>query len=495
MIIKSLNFIGTTWHGEKLDLSPGFNLVRGANGSGKTYILECASLLGHLCVIKEPLVNQYTDFQVSIETSFTDSDFAFIRLLKARINDKGASDKNKAAIKQYELLLKKTLELSLQQLVDLLRRSEIQREFTAKFSFDETNRLRLKELLANEGELVNSVNAQIQGIDPRIPRAIQLWTRPIEDGPQTWFFTPHFISRRDDSATKERGFTPPGSTFYINTDMYEFGIGLDIRESPKQMQTHATLVLTDRLQLMNVSFLDHTCNKQLSVNAIQGRSFYPFLEDRIYDSWKTIFDKNHPLTVLSMRKDPESTISWVFTISGVETMGFVSSGENQLAFVLTVLHGQLNDGSCMLLDEPELHLSFSAAAKLLEEIQRRVIETRSQAIVVSHLPHLYRDRTLRELNSKASEKDPHDYSTIHQIYLPGHNKGSDRFLIGQNAIEAAAASSADDLMGLIKGIRLAEDVPYFGPWPRLLVFFRSSPLKRAFSAIRSAYNARLRRPS
>ncbi|NUN12971.1 MAG: ATP-binding protein [Myxococcales bacterium] len=127
---------------------------------------------------------------------------------------------------------------------------------------------------------------------------------------------------------------------YFNTDMYDFGVGLDIRESPKNLHTDLWKTLA-RLGLLDPAY--------------QGRLTW---SDDVNKVWNTLSKGVHPQIdppQVTFERDGQSEIKLRQQRSGDGK--FFSSGENQRIF-LSLMFGLIakHGNGLLLLDEPELHL-------------------------------------------------------------------------------------------------------------------------------------------
>ena len=161
---------------------------------------------------------------------------------------------------------------------------------------------------------------------------------------------------------------------------------------------------------------------------------------------------------------------WNFRIGSRERKEFVSSGENQALFVLAMLCNMATAGSCVLIDEPELHLTFFAGTRLMDRI-RSLSERegrRFQVIVVTHLPHLYRGSVAPPC------ADPKDWQAenVNFVYLNRKDGGGVEPLYGLLGVAAAARSSHDDAAAAGRGVEVGKEVSIWFWVPSVVNFIK-----------------------
>jgi hypothetical protein len=348
-----------------------------------------------------------------------------------------------------------------------------------QFDYPSSNVRDLKEILASENEIravsIFEPTAILQ-THLRIFQALNLWSRPRSRPNGGWTVTPRLLRSVGKDA-----YCGPAPTFYVNTDMYDFGIGLDIRESPKHLREKMTEVLLERLQLVQCD-LDRAASRETLIEALElgevrhllGEAAIKETADgrKVDGAWARVFnDSAHRFRSGSVEKIEKSgsvnaIFRWTFRIgSRTEAAEFLSSGENQALFILALLYGLASDGSCMLFDEPELHLTFDAGSSLVAEIFRRAESTKSQAIVVTHLPHLHRRNVFDQIDPWSAGdvgytpeiNPPFEHPPIRMIHID-----QDAIYYDLDAVDRSAPSAHADVMKVIGGLKREAEVSI---WP------------------------------
>lgn len=496
MKIRTIN-PGQAWFPhEPVQFLPGLNIIRGQNGIGKTTILEYASLLGHVCVMSE---GKLKTTPISLTVSLSPSDLRFLGMLES------PPEEFKLAMAYFERALD-AHQLRLEELKRLAKDAPIG-PFNLNFEIDFMGEERdIKSVLIDEDLIKERVTVHCDDSGHlRIVRALNLWSRPhrTSTGQRTsWSITPRFIQACDLTFRSPDHVFPPDAAgcvgappvFYFNTDMYEFGVGLDIRESPKHLRSHLTDVLVDRIQVFH-SFIpvqEKAVKSDLWECYPIGPQYTLLCQKQLADAWgDRIFPgQDAPPVSFERNEAPPAEVGdrtppFRLALGEGEKTEFVSSGQNQAYFLLTMMYGLVSDGSCMLLDEPELHLSFAAGTEIVSEIYTRAMNTESQAIIVTHLPHLHQEkiraddgedawiaawraedsRTTRCLASAGSVSDEdgeqagYNYKYVRMIFFG--TKPNDMRVVpvyDLQAMRMAASSSHAEVKKLVDGLKLPDRV-------------------------------------
>lgn len=403
----------------KLRFDRNVTIIRGDNGSGKTILAELVSLLGHANILQAPAREEIQGQPLAtLEIEFSENDRRFLEALFAFLEKPGENvfclgDMRWALDTAFsgwfrdafrDIDLKAQLpepgavayaEFRLAQPAPAADRSKDHYPCIG-------DNVDLKKILADDRLL--SKNVRFRAYDTNrgdlsdVIRALIAWNRPsligedAEIGP--WRPTPRYLlsqveygdgaMSRSDVGTTLTAPHFPGPVGYVNTDMYDFGSGIDIRESPKELRHHMTRTLIDRLQV--VDEIGPFSSLPISANIENTPPPYPVMRrTRLRDGWTRLFTEDHPL------KTDATQWRWgeLHWSKDDDRSEFISSGENQAFFLLTYLENLHWTGSTLILDEPEIHLSLTAATALMTRIFEICAERDTQVIIITHLPMLY----------------------------------------------------------------------------------------------------------
>ena len=170
---------------------------------------------------------------------------------------------------------------------------------------------------------------------------------------------------------------------YINTDLYDFGRGNDLRESPKRMGQVAFRELVTRLNLpfsdqvrdeevgydfVNLDELEDELEDKLSLNGALTRIFPERSERKIYRFW-------HEANNLRVK---------FIENNDIYEIQHLSLGENEVFFIIAVLlSGKFDDGVAIL-DEPAGGLAPKSSALFYQEINEIADKKNIQIFISSH---------------------------------------------------------------------------------------------------------------
>jgi len=208
----------------------------------------------------------------------------------------------------------------------------------------------------------------------------------------------------------------PRAVSYINTDLNDFGRGNDLRESPKDLTkdfgqevlTRLRLELDENGVFANFGILAQICTDVLStpVSHYTSRSAIPPL-----------------FNLQALQKQGDKVVVTINRGDGIGQIpiDFLSAGENEVFFVFLLLlnftRNPIIGKSIILLDEPDLHIANSARTLFFKNIVDTA-ETYSQLIISSHSVALY-GLALREWYSPRKifqviyrELDPNTKKTV-----------------------------------------------------------------------------------
>lgn len=390
--------------------SPFFTLIRGGNGAGKTTMLEALALLGHCCVMEHE--DQGTSYKLD------DDRHCFVKytlMLGKCYFDDNEGEIGKLAQNWNEILGERSYK---EVIIQIFRRKnkpckelkeylkeedKLKRDWRISGEEKEVNFIKKliafsrpvqvlsesqqqeiqvqKILTAMAAEVLTlGVNSQ-QRLEMNIEAAVKKVTKAVESAKPQY-------SRPIRSDYLSGEVLLPPLICYFNTDMYHYGLGLDIRESPKHLKEELSLLVKDRLHLINESR-----------GEIENFNL-------IREFWGAIYKGAGKEELDSIRFVGDKAKVKIIGQGGQR--GFLSSGENQ-SLSLGFIFGALKPKhSILLLDEPDLHLSLPAGLRMYNEIFRRSITDKIQVISVSHLPFVFS----RSLHDDAVTSNPEAYRTF-----------------------------------------------------------------------------------
>jgi hypothetical protein len=497
MIVRELWLDILPLRGYTMKFENGVNLLRGRNGVGKTAALEAIALSGHLPLMSfdvfdsEPGLRGRTQCCAVVHYELTKNDSSFLlsnfgpsteavpALLSeygcrmrqqcpetsgrfwtgeaiARVRawvrseiagPQGESSSTKGPPLVVVGLVSKmgeTADLSAELKHSLADEARLRSSWTCGVTDESAYLVAGLLLTVSRPEKLPARHERPSG-SPSIGTTQSLWSRP---------FRAQALDLTDEkfpnsvNAWKEHSSggsaSLPGFVAYLNTDMYQFGIGLDIRESPKEMGGAMTEVLLNRLQLLRAErTTDGTeyCNYKL-------RHF-----SEIKEQWREIFypaktrgpalpdDESGEFNGCSVRRAVGSGEAiWTVNV-GSNYRGFFSSGENQTFYMLALTQCNCAYGSCLLIDEPELHLSLGGASRVFDYIYDFADKFDCQIIVVTHVPFLFA-RRFRE-------------KKMHVMVIDENER--EHPLVGGPALDSLRDTQGRNVQELFEDIRIPDD--------------------------------------
>jgi len=370
--------------------SPFFTLIRGGNGAGKTTILEALAMLGHCSVMSDRdqrgLKHEldyakkcYIKYTLVIGNCYFENNTGL-----ADLASKWKSILNNNSYKEITLQIFHKGNMPRNDLKnDLKNEDKLKSEWAIAGNPAEVDLIR--QIIAfSRPEQVQSEDSQLSSVilgilkslvknvistPPKANKAIKEAANNIVE--EIARVRPVFLQSLR-SRHLELDLPLPPIICYFNTDMYHFGLGLDIRESPKHLSEELSRLVKDRLHLVDSS--GNICNFFL-----------------IQEFWDIIYSgtDKEKLASIKFSGNQMSEAEIRITDQGDRVRNFLSSGENQ-TLSLGIVFGSLKPShSIILLDEPDLHLSLPAGLKMYNELFKRSILNSLQVISVSHLPFVF----------------------------------------------------------------------------------------------------------
>lgn len=403
---------------------------QGGNGVGKTTLLECISLIGHL-----PTMDS-----VSSSGHHTRSVLA---TLESRLESRGnlyawALGHGLTTSKRHDIAASSAMSEASKGLIRLRLRFRGQ-DFDLHVLVDGAEPLRtpVVEIAGEEsldpstggvGGAVEIESLSDADVHPVLTQILsQSWgeENPPDAELERFFLVLHdatapeyaelvtAIARGRTFATSDGGWKA-GSEFptgavtesgpsikvaYVNTDLNDFGRGNDLRESPKNLPSSFTKQMVKRLRapregadLAPLDAINECLERVLPSHTDAYSDAYAF-GDGLHVAALTIPDDG-PVSIKARRGGSERT---------GYAVDFMSAGENEVFFLLLMalilghplgeyvereaLPPQESDATFMgilLLDEPDLHLANHAKTQLLREILRICAVHQIQVIACSH---------------------------------------------------------------------------------------------------------------
>lgn len=380
---------------EEFYFSPFFTLLRGKSGAGKTTVLEALALLGHSSVMRRSdlEISEHPVCFVTYNIILGECYFAgksefkvleeqwkklvgaapykeiCVQIRRVKEKDKVVQDlkrdlKDEDVIKEeWEIAGDNVEEVEfLQQLIEFSRPRQLVSKNTQQ-----------AEIVRQILQKLESIEDAVEEINSAIEIAQPLFKAPLRI---------KYLASEEDYP-----YLPP-LICYFNTDMYHWGIGLDIRESPKHFYDELAGLLRHRLHLVDGEGYVINVDKLSKFwrDILQGAeadwSDIPSAEEEDIECLNEIkFDDSNKAHIRVAWKDANPAHK-----SGRE---FLSSGENQV-FSLGIIFGLLRPAhSIVMLDEPDLHMSLPIAVRMYNELFAKSIRDDIQIICVSHLPFIF----------------------------------------------------------------------------------------------------------
>ena len=429
------------------------------NGIGKTTILECISLIGHLpcfpslCVggvLEESLLDQHYGSIGENSFAYFKDKLNFSTLQKIGI-DTWISSNSPGRMAPYGMV-----ELKFFDTARTLKNHALHHIFIFINAFDcgENGYPKLTRVLSrSEFDEVTTTDPTFCDDRSLSRAALVLYEKGDQVGQSYEDFllkiakgrTFSLISHDQGSKALSIKTIDPGdliearSVSYINTDLNDFGRGNDLRESPKdlkrdfgrEMYNRLRIEINDEGDFIHLKKLEQICHAILMTS------------QKMYSDLRAV-PQSFRLTGLRLSEDQfEITVKREDGTPPIP-ISFLSAGENEVFFVILMIlnlcKNPMLGSSIILLDEPDLHIANSSRNAFFGNIID-LCEGNSQLIISTHSPALYQ-LAQREL------KDPE------QIF-----KVLSRCVIEENPLITRITASFDGLyLGKLSGLGYSDGV-------------------------------------
>ena len=231
-----------------------------------------------------------------------------------------------------------------------------------------------------------------------------------------------------------------GFTFYLNTDLNDFGRGRDVRESVKDIFGDFTDEWVERLGINFTKDSIKTGVEDLPANNIEN-----LIETKVFSNKKglqVILNRiltptnlinqiwgdhdDFKLSDCSINKNEEGKWEPFIRVSRYNKrdvkLDYLSAGENECFFIFMYLLGTNINNSICLLDEPDLHLSqfskkpfYESLYKLLARKNEFGEDKNCQVIISTHSGSAYSDSEITERLYARKGKNDIRHKTKHNI--------------------------------------------------------------------------------
>lgn len=196
-----------------------------------------------------------------------------------------------------------------------------------------------------------------------------------------------------------------GTVVFINTDLNDFGLGLNIFESPKNIKSDLPSVIHHRLPCT----LKDGSLRDLKKLSSYWRKIFKYSENK-----NTILSnkekRGREIKNVQCKEGDDGKIYAIFEIENnygeIKSIETLSSGENEIFFVLSTIISLKLHNSVLLLDEPELHLSLEKLHLYYDAIFHLAYEFDLQLIIVTQMPFILGYLTNGDVDFYSGEAPP-----------------------------------------------------------------------------------------
>lgn len=399
---KTIKFLDAKFRnsGDKA-ISIPYNVISAPNGQGKTTLLECLSLIGHLpCMTRATATvggwrvspsyigeamgnNQSCSMSIAAPTGktslldwFTKEDFPRLTAVYFDLRD------NKHERQKFEFVVI-ILQNSGHGITDLLSQNFGDDQFA-----DHSCLICLEDHESNLLELVKRVDRGRIYIDSN--NAI---IRDVRNDIDALFVS------------------------FVNTDMNDFGRGNDLRESPKLLNSDFENEIIKRIGFpspeSNSAYSDNMLNEiNNAISRIMETGDWQFDTPNVVTSRIFIQNIIKDNQVLKLFLKKERFLSGDEMPSEQYFGDYLSAGENEIFFILLILKRFAGKDAIILLDEPDLHVAGYMRDRLFREIKSSVDFEKQHLIVSSHSA-----ASMRSAVGNRKLARPHSFGGIKHNFL------------------------------------------------------------------------------
>lgn len=405
----SLHNIGLQSH-RTIRLHERVTIIRGDNGTGKTTVLEACALLGHTALMS---VTRHRDVGDSNGAECARIDFVLFIEKSELVFIRDAITSGIRGGLGYDFALEDQF---LAEFDEWIGPDPESRRVSISMAFKGQEIVRdLKPYLKSESKLAEIVLSPCSApiVDSKLAakavsdaiyggflvKYLCAHNRPKQSGAvneDTGELDPnkcHPTSRIEalKSNLDSDGSEQPGIVSYFNTDMYDYGIGLDIRESPKHLSSEFVPIIDQRFHIF---YHDEPASRHVPIKMDEVSNLFGYLLQ--YNKWG---DSGHYAISIRLEDSEATSDNVVMVVRDTPEnpdlqRDVLSSGENQALFFSLISRSLAPHHSTLIMDEADLHLSLPAAMRMYEYMIKDSELRGNQYIIVSHLPIIHPRDTL-----------------------------------------------------------------------------------------------------
>ena len=375
-------------------------VIYAGNGVGKTTLLECLSLVGHLpCLpvlttggggrvasVTPSILRQRIGGQVAANVTLQE--------VARAITNSGQPTSLDAMVAAF---VKRGYE-TIGMIRFRVRNASDQVDFAVLVQSDDDNRPSLTALLSRYPQRDYSPDTDLE------TNFLVISAETLSPGSELWALCGalargrtfslaegehlrlHELPGLPEQGGADTGIADHGPVLrvtYINTDLNDFGRGNDLRESPKNLRETMEEQLLVRLRLTFDDDGEYVAKKRLNTALTE---ILPTSQSNYAD----VHAIGEGLQIVKLHKSPDNHLTVDIERGDVriKRAAFLSAGENEVFFILLIClllqasEVPHRERGIVLLDEPDLHLANAAKAAFYGEII--ALCKGSQVVIASH---------------------------------------------------------------------------------------------------------------